>query len=109
LVDDVFSIGDYVLTNGALAAMVLVDCVSRLLPGVLGDEGSAQDESFSDGLLEYPHYTRPAEFRGMQVPEILLSGHHAAIAKWRHEQSLVRTRENRPDLLSLWENKNNLD
>jgi tRNA (guanine37-N1)-methyltransferase len=109
LVDDVFSIGDYVLTNGALAAMVLVDCVSRLLPGVLGDEGSAQDESFSDGLLEYPHYTRPAEFRGMQVPEILLSGHHAAIAKWRHEQSLVRTRENRPDLMSLWENKNNLD
>jgi tRNA (guanine37-N1)-methyltransferase len=99
LVDDEISIGDYVLTNGALPAMVLVDCVTRLLPGALGDEESAGDESFSHGLLEYPHYTRPAEFRGMKVPEVLLSGNHAEIEKWRREQSKQRTAERRPDLL----------
>jgi tRNA (guanine37-N1)-methyltransferase len=96
---DELSIGDYVLTNGALPVMVLIDVVTRLLPGVLGDEESAKEESFSHGLLEYPHYTRPAEFRGMKVPEILLSGHHAEIAKWRDAQALERTRERRPDLL----------
>ena len=97
--DDEISIGDYVLTNGALPAMVIVDAVTRLLPGVLGDEESAQEESFSHGLLEYPQYTRPAKFREMAVPEILLSGNHAEIAKWRAEQSRLRTRERRPDLL----------
>jgi len=98
LAHDDLSIGDYVLTNGALPVMVVIDVVTRLLPGVLGDDESAKEESFSHGLLEYPHYTRPAEFRGMKVPEILLSGHHAEIAKWRHEQALERTRERRPDL-----------
>ena len=96
---DELSIGDYVLTNGALPVMVVIDVVTRLLPGALGDDESSQEESFSQGLLEYPHYTRPAEFRGMKVPEILLSGHHAEIAKWRHEQALERTRMRRPDLL----------
>jgi tRNA (guanine37-N1)-methyltransferase len=105
LAHDELSIGDYVLTNGALPVMVIVDVVTRLLPGVLGDEESAKEESFSQGLLEYPHYTRPAEFRGMKVPEILLSGHHAEIAKWRHEQALERTRERRPDLLEQPEKK----
>jgi len=99
LADEDLSIGDYVLTNGALPVMVLIDVVTRLLPGVLGDDESAKEESFSQGLLEYPHYTRPADFRGMKVPEILLSCHHAEIAKWRHEQALERTREKRPDLL----------
>jgi len=99
LADDELSIGDYVLTNGALAVMVIVDAVTRLLPGVLGDDESAQQDSFSDGLLEYPQYTRPAEFRGMKVPEILLSGNHAQIAQWRAEQSRQRTKERRPDLL----------
>ena len=99
LAQDDLSIGDYVLTNGALPVMVVIDVVARLLPGVLGDDESAKEESFSHGLLEYPHYTRPADFRGMKVPEILLSGHHAEIAKWRHEQALERTRERRPDLL----------
>lgn len=99
LAHDELSIGDFVLTNGALPVMVIIDVVARLLPGVLGDEESAKEESFSQGLLEYPHYTRPAEFRGMKVPEILLSGHHAEIAKWRHEQALERTRQRRPDLL----------
>jgi len=99
LVDDEISIGDYVLTNGGLPAMVVIEAVTRLLPGVLGDEESAVDESFSHGLLEYPHYTRPAEFRGMKVPEILLSGHHAEIEKWRAEQARKRTAERRPDLL----------
>lgn len=98
LADDELSIGDYVLTNGALPAMVIIDCVTRLLPGVLGDEGSAQDESFSHGLLEYPHYTRPAEFRGLRVPEVLLSGNHAEIARWRESQARARTAEKRPDL-----------
>lgn len=99
LADDELSIGDYVLTNGALPAMVIVDTVTRLLPGVLGDDESSREESFSAGLLEYPHYTRPADFRGMKVPEILLSGNHAEIAKWRLEQAKIRTRERRPDLL----------
>ena len=99
LADDELSIGDYVLTNGALPAMVVVDAVTRLLPGVLGDDESSLDESFSADLLEYPHYTRPAEFRGMKVPEVLLSGNHAEIAKWRAEQARQRTKERRPDLL----------
>lgn len=98
LVDEVLSIGDYVLTNGGLPAMVIIDAVTRLLPGVLGKDDSAQDESFSHGLLEYPHYTRPAEFRGMKVPEVLLSGHHAEIARWRLEQARRRTARYRPDL-----------
>src|SRR5271154_5522168 len=99
LADDELSIGDYVLTNGALPVMVVVDAVTRLLPGVLGDETSAQDESFSHGLLEYPQYTRPADFRGMKVPEVLLSGNHAEIARWRAEQARLRTEQRRPDLL----------
>ena len=99
LVDLEISIGDYVLTNGAIAAVVLVDAIVRLLPGALGHEQSAADDSFSNGLLEAPQYTRPAEFRGWKVPEVLLSGNHAEIAKWRKEQALKRTRGNRPDLL----------
>lgn len=99
LADDELSIGDYVLTNGALPAMVIIDAVTRLLPGVLGDDESAREESFSHGLLEYPQYTRPAEFRGLKVPEVLLSGNHAQIAKWRSEQARSRTAERRPDLL----------
>ena len=99
LVDAEISIGDYVLTNGAIAAVVVVDAIVRLLPGVLGDDQSAADDSFSGGLLEGPQYTRPAEFRGWRVPEVLLSGNHAAIAAWRKEQGMQRTRENRPDLL----------
>jgi len=99
LADDELSIGDYVLTNGALPAMVIIDTVVRLLPGVLGDDQSAHEESFSAGLLEYPQYTRPAEFRGMKVPEILLSGNHAEIARWRAEQSRNVTEQRRPDLL----------
>jgi tRNA (guanine37-N1)-methyltransferase len=99
LADDELSIGDYVLTNGALPAMVIVDAVTRLLPGVLGDDESSKDESFSRGLLEYPQYTRPAEFRGMKVPDVLLSGNHAEIARWRAENARLRTQERRPDLL----------
>ena len=99
LADDEISIGDYVLTNGSLPAMVVVDAVTRLLPGVLGDDESSHEESFSHGLLEYPQYTRPAEFRGMKVPDVLLSGNHAQIAKWRAEQAAQRTKERRPDLL----------
>ena len=99
LADDELSIGDYVLTNGALPAMVIIDAVTRLLPGALGDDTSSHEESFSHGLLEYPQYTRPAEFRGMKVPEVLLSGNHAQIAKWRAEQANARTKERRPDLL----------
>ena len=99
IVDLEVSIGDYVLTNGAIAAVVLVDAVVRLLPGVLGHEQSAHDDSFSAGLLEAPQYTRPAEFRGWKIPEVLLSGNHAEIAKWRKEQALKRTKQNRPDLL----------
>jgi tRNA (guanine37-N1)-methyltransferase len=99
LAHDELSIGDYVLTNGALPAMVIIDAVTRLLPGVLGDDESAHEESFSHGLLEYPQYTRPAEFSGMKVPEVLLSGNHAEIARWRAEQSQQRTEARRPDLL----------
>jgi tRNA (guanine37-N1)-methyltransferase len=99
LIDFEISIGDYVLTNGAIAAVVLVDAVVRLLPGVLGHEHSAIDDSFSTGLLEGPQYTRPAEFRGWKVPEVLLSGNHAEIAKWRKDQAIRRTKKNRPDLL----------
>lgn len=100
LADDELSIGDYVLTNGALPAMVIIDAVTRLLPGVLGDDDSAREESFSHGWLEYPQYTRPADFRGMKVPEVLLSGNHAEIAKWRREQAMSRTATRRPDLLA---------
>jgi tRNA (guanine37-N1)-methyltransferase len=100
IVDDEISIGDYVLTGGELPALVLTDCVCRLIPGVLGSEESAADESFSEDLLEYPQYTRPANFRGMEVPEILLNGHHAKIQAWRTEQAHRKTACNRPDLLS---------
>jgi tRNA (guanine37-N1)-methyltransferase len=100
LATDEISIGDYVLTGGELAAMVVVDAVARLLPGVLGHAESAGDESHSHGLLEYPHYTRPPEFRGWPVPERLLSGHHAEIAKWRRRQALERTADHRPDLMT---------
>ena len=99
LIDLEISIGDYVLTNGGIAAVVLVDSIVRLLPGTLGHEQSAADDSFSNGLLEAPQYTRPADFRGWKVPEVLLSGNHAEIAKWRKERAIKRTRENRPDLL----------
>jgi len=99
LVDLEISIGDYVLTNGAIAAVVLVDAVVRLLPGALGHEHSAIDDSFSAGSLEGPQYTRPAEFRGWKIPEVLLSGNHAEIAKWRIEEARKRTKQNRPDLL----------
>ncbi|HTV41903.1 MAG TPA: tRNA (guanosine(37)-N1)-methyltransferase TrmD [Candidatus Sulfotelmatobacter sp.] len=99
LADDELSIGDYVLTNGALPAMVVIDAVTRLLPGVLGDDESSRDESFSHGLLEYPQYTRPAEFRGMKTPDVLISGNHAQIEKWRREQAKLRTKQRRPDLL----------
>ncbi|HEU5316452.1 MAG TPA: tRNA (guanosine(37)-N1)-methyltransferase TrmD [Chloroflexota bacterium] len=98
-VDREISIGDYVLSGGELPAMVLVDAIVRLLPGALGSPESAQDESHSGGLLEYPHYTRPAEFRGWSVPEILLSGNHGEVEKWRREQAVQRTRRRRPDLL----------
>ena len=110
LANDEISIGDYVLTNGALPAMVIIDAITRLLPGVLGDDESSQDESFSEGLLEYPQYTRPAEFKGMKVPEVLQSGDHAAIKKWRIEKARIRTEQRRPDLLknkNLNENKSN--
>ena len=100
LADDEISIGDYVLSGGEPAAAVVVDAVVRLQPGALGSAESTVEESFSDGLLEYPHYTRPAEFRGWRVPDVLLSGNHAEIAEWRREQQLERTRDRRPDLLS---------
>lgn len=100
LADEELSIGDYVLTGGELPAMVVADAVVRLVPGVLGGEQSAADESFSEGLLEYPHYTRPAEFRGMIVPDVLVSGHHAEIEQWRRDQARQKTAENRPDLLT---------
>jgi len=99
LVDEELSIGDYVLTGGELPALVVLDAVARLIPGVLGAEESPVEESFSESLLEYPQYTRPAEFRGWTIPDILLSGHHAEIAKWRRIQSLKRTLERRPDLI----------
>lgn len=96
---DFLSIGDYVLTGGELPAMVMIDCISRLIPGVLNNESSAEFESFHDNLLEYPQYTRPEEYRGLKVPEVLLSGHHKNIESWRREQSIKRTLERRPDLL----------
>ena len=99
LATDEISIGDYVLTSGTLAAAVVIDAVVRLLPGVLGGEGATEEESFSDGMLEYPQYTRPPVFRGMEVPEILRSGDHSSIARWRAEQAKSRTRQRRPDLL----------
>ncbi|WEK56217.1 MAG: tRNA (guanosine(37)-N1)-methyltransferase TrmD [Candidatus Cohnella colombiensis] len=99
LVTDELSIGDYVLTGGEIPAMAVIDSVVRLIPGVLGNENSAVTDSFSDGLLEYPHYTRPAEFRGMSVPDVLTSGHHVNIEKWRRQQSLERTYSRRPELL----------
>lgn len=97
---DYLSIGDYVLTGGELPAMVMIDCISRLIPGVLNNDSSAEFESFHDNLLEYPQYTRPEEYRGLRVPEVLLSGHHKNIDAWRREQSIKRTLERRPDLLS---------
>ena len=99
LVTDEISIGDYVLSGGEPAAVVLVDAIVRLLPEALGSETSALNDSFSDGLLDYPHYTRPADFRGMKVPDVLLSGHHEEIEKWRREKALEKTKRNRPDLL----------
>lgn len=99
LVTDEVSIGDYVLTGGELASMTMTDAVVRLIPGVLSREESHQEDSFSTGMLEHPHYTRPREYRGMEVPEVLLNGNHKLIEEWRHEQSLKRTRERRPDLL----------
>jgi len=99
LIDEEISIGDYILTGGELGAMVLIDAVARLIPGVLGDDNSSQEESFSNGLLEYPHYTRPRYFEEMAVPEILLSGHHAEIRRWRMKLSLLRTLLKRPELL----------
>lgn len=99
LATDEISIGDYVLTGGELPALVLIDAVARLLPGVLGHEAAANQDSHSDNLLEYPHYTRPSEYRGWTVPDVLRSGDHARIERWRHEQALLRTRTRRPDLL----------
>ena len=103
LVTDQISIGDYVLTGGELPALILIDAITRLIPGALGDPDGAQDDSFASGLLEYPHYTRPPEFRGWDVPEVLQSGNHAAIARWRREQALLRTLEKRPDLLAKFD------
>lgn len=100
LVDEEISIGDYILSGGEIPALVLTDAVVRLLPDVLGNKGSLKEESFADGLLEYPQYTRPAEYKGMKVPNILVSGNHALIAKWRRQQALKKTKETRPD---LWE------
>jgi tRNA (guanine37-N1)-methyltransferase len=100
LITDEISLGDYVLTGGELAAMIIVDATSRLLPGVLGGEESTLEESHSNNLLEYPHYTRPPEFRGWRVPDILLSGHHANVARWRRKESIRRTRARRPDLFA---------
>lgn len=100
LVTDEISIGDFVLTGGELPALMLIDAVTRLLPGALGDPEGAWDDSYATGLLEYPHYTRPAEFRGWRVPEVLVSGDHARIARWRREQALLRTWQRRPDLLA---------
>ncbi len=100
VVDEAISIGDYVLTGGELPALVLIDSVSRLIPGVLGRESSLEDESFERNLLEYPQYTRPANFRGIKIPNVLLSGHHLAIKKWREDQAYIRTKKYRPDLLN---------
>ena len=102
LVTDEISMGDYVLTGGELPAMTMTDAIVRLIPGVLGNQQSHQDDSFSDGLLEFPQYTRPREFQGMTVPDVLLSGNHAHIEKWRHKQKLIRTYLKRPDLLMAY-------
>ncbi|MBQ4492164.1 MAG: tRNA (guanosine(37)-N1)-methyltransferase TrmD [Deltaproteobacteria bacterium] len=102
-VDEEYSIGDYVLTGGEYAALVMVDAIARLVPGVLGNDASAEDDSFSEGLLEYPHYTRPVEFEGMTVPSVLVSGNHGEIARWRRQESLRRTLLRRPDLLAKQE------
>ena len=99
LADELISIGDYVLTGGELGAMVIADAVSRMIPGVLGDSSSATTDSFYEPILEYPQYTKPYDFRGMKVPEVLISGHHANIAKWRRKESLRRTMQERPDLM----------
>ncbi|RMF85793.1 MAG: tRNA (guanosine(37)-N1)-methyltransferase TrmD [Nitrospirae bacterium] len=99
VVDEELSVGDFVVTGGEIPALAVIDAVARLLPGVLGDDASSQEESFSEGLLEYPQYTRPREFEGREVPEVLLSGHHAEIARWRRRASLRRTLERRPELL----------
>ena len=99
VVDEEVSIGDYVLSGGEIAALAVIDAVARLVPGVVGRRESTQDESFSTGLLEYPQYTRPEEFRGLRVPEVLVAGHHAAISRWRRRQALLRTRQRRPELL----------
>jgi tRNA (guanine37-N1)-methyltransferase len=99
-IDEELSIGDYIVSGGEIAALVVIDAVARLIPGVVGRQESVEEESFSHGLLEYPHYTRPEEFRGMRVPKVLLSGNHAKIVCWRRQQSLLRTREQRPDLLA---------
>ncbi|MCR5118521.1 MAG: tRNA (guanosine(37)-N1)-methyltransferase TrmD [Lachnospiraceae bacterium] len=106
IVSDNLSIGDYILTGGELASLVMMDAVSRLIPGVLNNDESAMTESFSEGLLEYPQYTRPEEWHGKKVPEVLLSGHHANVEKWRLEQSIERTRERRPDLYEKWKAEN---
>lgn len=103
LVDEEISLGDFVLTGGEIAAVAIVDAVARLVPGVLGNEASAADESFTSGLLEYPQYTRPRVWRGLEVPEVLLSGHHARIAAWRREQAEARTRARRPDLWARYQ------
>ena len=99
LVDDEISIGDYVLTSGVLPALVITDAVVRLIPGVLGDQQSAEQDSFAEGILDHPHYTRPAEYKGWKVPDVLLSGNHKAIAEWRKETALSTTRSRRPDLI----------
>lgn len=99
LVDDEISIGDYVLTSGVLPALVITDAVVRLIPGVLGDIQSAEEDSFAEGILDHPHYTRPADYKGWKVPDILLSGNHAAIEEWRHQTAMEATRQRRPDLL----------
>jgi tRNA (guanine37-N1)-methyltransferase len=106
LATDEISVGDFVLTGGEIPALAIVDAVSRLLPGVLGHEQSAQTDSFSAGLLEYPQFTRPADFRGWKVPDVLLSGHHGDIARWRQQQSLQRTQKRRPDLMEEAERSN---
>ena len=106
IVTDYVSIGDYVLTGGELPALVMMDAIARMVPGVLNNYVSAQTDSFSDGLLEYPQYTRPVEFMGRSVPDVLLSGHHEKISNWRQEQSEIRTRERRPDLYEKWKTEN---
>ncbi len=105
IVTDYVSIGDYVLTGGELPALVMMDAIARLVPGVLNNEDSAETESFSDGLLEYPQYTRPVEIYGREVPDVLLSGHHEKIRQWRKEQSVMRTKERRPDLYERWKDE----